>query len=157
MPSESKFGDSATAPIGAASLDSAQSNATGMNSSLLSRSTAGAWTKRRWFDLRNGYGFYISIFLGFVNFCLLISVKFPELNPYFFVPLIGIVAATAATGIGYLHRKKQLRTDQDSTFEQSHLLARVYEIQLKAILGRATDEEIAWALHLLAAIRIGKS
>ncbi len=117
------------------------------------RPTAGAWTKRRWFDLRNGYGFYISIFLGFVNFCLLISVKFPDLNPYVFVPLIGAVAAASATGIGYLHRKKQLRTDQDSVFEQSHLLAGVNEIQLKAILGKATDEEITWALNLLAAIR----
>lgn len=116
-------------------------------------SGAASWTKRRWFDLRNGYGFYISIFLGFVNFCLLISVKFPELNPYAFVPLVGIAAAGSATGIGYLHRKKQLRTDQDSVFEQSHLMARVDEIQLKAILGRATDEELAWALNLLAAIR----
>lgn len=116
-------------------------------------SSLGAWTKRRWFDLRNGYGFYISIFLGFVNFCLLISVRFPNLNPYLFVPILGLGAAASATLMGYLHRKKQLRTDQDSVFEQSHLLARVNEIQLKAIIGEATDEEIAWALGLLAAIR----
>jgi hypothetical protein len=136
-----------------ATLSPGSANGTGARSKLFQGSAAGAWTKRRWFDLRNGYGFYISIFLGLVNFCLLFSVKFPSLNPYIFVPLIGAVAAVSATGIGYVHRKTQLRTDLDSVFEQSHLLARINEIQLKAILGKATDEEIAWALNLLSAIR----
>lgn len=143
-------------PLGSDELrGSDATNTLALNSTAgqLNGSGAGAWTKRRWFDLRNGYGFYISIFLGFVNFCLLISVKFPALNPYLFVPMVGMGAAASATGIGYLHRKKQLRTDQDSVFEQSHLMARVNEIQLKAILGRATENEIEWALQLLAAIR----
>ena len=38
-------------------------------------------------------------------------------------------------------------------YEQSHLMARVAEIHLKARLDKATDEEVAWGLNLLAAIR----
>jgi len=139
--------------VAASVLSPGSLSAAGPTSQTVHFSAAGAWTKRRWFDLRNGYGFYISIFLGFVNFCLLFSVKFPTIDPYVFVPLMGSVAAISATAIGYLHRKKQLRTDQDSVFEQSRLLASVIEVQLKAILGQATEEEKAWALDLLAAIR----
>jgi hypothetical protein len=160
MPStESERGNPAAFPIGAASLNPARFDAAvvSLGSNRLGRSPVSGWTKRRWFDLRNGYGLYVSIFLGFVNFCILISVKFPGLNPYVFIPLIGVGAVASATGIGYLHRKNQLRIDQDSTFEQSRLLARVYEIQLKATLGKATDEEIAWALNLLAKIRTGQT
>lgn len=114
------------------------------------------WVKRRWFDLRNGYSYYFAIALSFVNFILIISIKFPNVSVAVLALLIGSSVAAAATAVGYGHRKKQLDTDQNSGFEHSTLAAKVEIILLKMVDGSATPEERAWAYDLLQRIVDGK-
>lgn len=113
------------------------------------------WFKKRWFDLRNGYSLYLSIVLGFFDFILIVSVKFPMYSIIVLILMIGTSAAAAATSIGYLHRRHQLGTDQDSAFEHMRLQASVLLTLLHATEGKATQEELRQVEKLLADIRDG--
>ncbi|MDE1824665.1 MAG: hypothetical protein KGH74_05220 [Candidatus Micrarchaeota archaeon] len=97
-----------------------------------------AWVKERWFDLRNGYASYFSIVLAFVNFILIISVKFPGFDILLLAVLVGGSVAAAATGVGYLHRHNQMETDQNALFRQSTLQAKVWRI---ALFGTEAERE----------------
>ena len=110
------------------------------------------WIRRRWFDVRQGYANYVSVVLAFVNFVLIISVKFNSLSLLLLMLTIGPAAGLMAMGIGYFHRIHQLKTDQDSTFEQSRLSAKVSLVYVKMMEGTATKEEIEWVKDLLAGI-----
>jgi len=99
-----------------------------------------------------GYANYLSIVLGYINFVLIFSVKFQSLSLVELLLTLGLGAAMLSMGVGYVHRIHQMKTDQDSAYEQSRLAARVSIVTLKAIRGTATDEEIEWALNLLKGI-----
>jgi hypothetical protein len=111
------------------------------------------WIRRRWFDLRNGYSYYIAYLATFINFILLFRVNFPSDNLFLASSIVGILGVSCATGIGYAHRKHQMKTDQDSAFEQSRLAAGAQLVLFKMIEGTATNEEITWAKNLLEGIR----
>ncbi len=114
------------------------------------------WIRRRWFDLRNGHALYLVFVLQFVQFVLVLYIKFPDINIYSFAIVLLLVYSSLATGIGYYyHRKRQLQTDQDSVFEQSRLAASVSEVMLKAVIGKVTNDEIDYALNLLSRIKKG--
>lgn len=110
------------------------------------------WIRRRWFDVRQGYANYVSVVLAFVNFVLIISVKFNSLSLALLMLTIGPAAGFMAMSIGYAHRMHQMKTDQDSAYEQSRLAARVSLVTLKMLEGTATKEEIEWAKRLLGGI-----
>jgi hypothetical protein len=116
------------------------------------------WIRNRWYDLRNGFFLYLSMVLSYVNFVLIFSVKFPEADPRIFVPVIGLAVEFAAISVGYLHRRHQLQTDQDAAFRRSSPLAiRLSKIGLKAITGKATQQEIDWAINIYELIENGKA
>jgi len=115
------------------------------------------WIRRRWFDLRNGHALYLVFVLQFIQFVLVLYIKFPDINIYGFAIVLLLVYAGLATAIGYYyHRKRQLQTDQDSLFEQSRLLASVLEVILKVADHQARQAEIDYALNLLSRIKKGK-
>ena len=97
-----------------------------------------AWVKERWFDLRNGYASYFSIVLAFINFVLIISVKFPGFDILLLAVIVGGSVAAAATWVGYLHRHNQMETDQNALFRQSTLQAKVWRI---ALFGNDKERE----------------
>jgi len=114
------------------------------------------WIRRRWFDLRNGHALYLVFVLQFIQFVLVLYIKFPDINIYGFAIILLLVYAGLATAIGYYyHRKRQLQTDQDSLFEQSRLLASVLEVILKVADHQARQAEIDYALNLLSRIKKG--
>jgi len=114
------------------------------------------WVRRRWFDLRNGHSLYLVFVLQFIQFVLVLYIKFPDINIYGFAIALLLVYSALGTAIGYYyHRKRQLRTDQDSVFEQSRLAASVSEVMLKAVIGKASNDEIDYALNLLSKIKKG--
>ena len=115
------------------------------------------WVRRRWFDLRNGHSLYLVFVLQFIQFVLVLYIKFPDINIYGFAIVLLLVYAALATAIGYYyHRKRQLQTDQDSLFEQSRLLASVLEVILKVVsMQKIKQEEIDYALNLLSKIKKG--
>ncbi len=119
------------------------------------------WMMRRWFDLRNGHNLYLYFFLSFIQFVVVVYALTPlktTMNIYEFSIFLLSGYGAFATAIGYYyHRKKQLRSDQDSSYEQSHLFAKVQRIVLQAILGTATKEELEWALGMLKMIEDGKT
>jgi hypothetical protein len=109
-----------------------------------------SWVKERWFDLRNGYSAYFAIVLAFVNFVLIVSVKFPGLSIFLIAVALGSSVAAACVIVGYLHRHKQMEIDQNATFRQSTLQAKVWRV---ALFG--TDEERAELKKLLEEIENG--
>ena len=108
--------------------------------------------RRRWYDIRNGYSNYLAIVLAFVNFVLIVSVKFNNLSLVALMLSLGSSAAFIAMIVGYAHRIHQMKTDQDSVFEQSRLSAKVSLVVVKMLEGTATKAEIEWVKHLLAGI-----
>jgi hypothetical protein len=90
--------------------------------------------------------------VGFFNLVVLLSLKFPGADLLILIPVLMLALVSIGTTIGYAHRKIQLRTDQDSAFETSHLAAKVMKVELKAIQGTATKEEISWCIDLLTRI-----
>ncbi|MDE1824345.1 MAG: hypothetical protein KGH74_03530 [Candidatus Micrarchaeota archaeon] len=103
--------------------------------------------KERWFDLRNGYSAYFAIVLAFVNFILIVSVKFSGINIIVLALGIGFPVAFACVVVGYLHRNNQMETDQNVLFRQSSLQAKVWRV---ALFG--TEEEREKIRMLLAEI-----
>ncbi len=110
------------------------------------------WVKRRWFDVRQGYSQYISIALAYVNFVLIISVKFPSESLTLLMLTIGTAAVCVSMAVGYLHRNHQMKTDMDSQFEQSRLASKLWLVWIHMLEGTATPEEIKWAKGMLERI-----
>jgi hypothetical protein len=111
------------------------------------------YVRERWFDVRNGYALYLSIVLGFVNFVLIVSVKFNSLSLLLLMITLGSVCLLITMAIGYIHRKHQLGTDMDSNYKKGRLAAAINLVMLKAIQGKATPEEIDWATTLLDSVK----
>lgn len=77
------------------------------------------WYKRRWFEFRNGYSFYLVFLFGFSNFILILYnlglEHYPALKdmiPFqYFVPLMFVIVVPLSVMLGHIHHVKQLPTE----------------------------------------------
>jgi uncharacterized protein YneF (UPF0154 family) len=109
------------------------------------------WTRRRWWEFRQGHSVYLIFMLTFINF-ILISYRlliekvgiFKELIPdlWLFAVLFIVIYVPAAIIIGYWHRKTQLRVDSTLIQQQNPILAKMVRTLLDVQTGNASSEEI---------------
>ena len=109
------------------------------------------WTRRRWWEFRQGHSVYLIFMLTFINF-ILISYRlliekvgiFKELIPdlWLFAVLFIVIYVPAAIIIGYWHRKTQLRVDSTLIQHQNPVLAKMVRTLLDVQTGKASTEEI---------------
>ena len=119
------------------------------------------WTRRRWWEFRQGHSIYLIFVLTFVNF-ILISYRlliekittFNELIPelWIFAVLFIICYVPAAILIGFWHRKTQLRVETTLVQQQNPVLARMIRTLLDVQTGIATKEEIEEFRKMLESI-----
>jgi len=74
------------------------------------------FTRRRWYDFRNGHSMYLVFMMSFVNF-VLIFYNFSGVKDTFNIPLwvfglaFVLIYVPVAVWVGVWHRHKQLRVD----------------------------------------------
>ena len=122
------------------------------------------WTRRRWWEFRQGHSVYLTFVLTFINF-ILISYRlliekvtaFKELVPdlWMFALLFIVFYIPAATLIGFWHRRTQLRVETTLVQQQNPILARMVRTLLDVQTGRATREEIEEFRKMLVKIEKG--
>jgi len=109
------------------------------------------WTRRRWWEFRQGHGIYLIFVLTFTNFILIsyrlliekvafIKELIPEL--WLFVILFIAIYIPAAIIIGFWHRKTQLRVEATLITQQNPILAMMIRTLLDVQTGKATKDEI---------------
>jgi len=123
------------------------------------------WSRRRWWEFRQGHSIYLVFVLTFVNFILityrLLIEKIPifkELVPdlWIFALLFIIIYVPLAIIIGNWHRRTQMRTETTLIQQQNPILARMVRTLLDVQTGRASKEEIEEFRKMLRTIE-GKS
>ena len=110
-----------------------------------------SWTRRRWWEFRQGHAVYLVFVLTFINF-ILISYRlliervtvFKEIVPelWIFALLFIIIYIPAATFIGFWHRRTQLRVETTLVQQQNPFQAKMIRTLLDVQTGKATKEEI---------------
>jgi hypothetical protein len=119
------------------------------------------WSRRRWWEFRQGHSVYLIFVLTFINFILIAYrlliervTLFKELVPelWIFALVFILFYIPAATLIGYWHRKTQLRVETTLVQQQNPVLARMIRTLLDVQTGKATDEEIEEFRNMLETI-----
>ena len=109
------------------------------------------WTRRRWWEFRQGHGIYLIFVLTFINFILiayrLLIEKIPIFNSIFpdlwiFALLFIVIYVPLAVIIGIWHRKTQLKVETTIMNQQNPILAKMIRTLLDVQTGRASEEEI---------------
>ena len=110
-----------------------------------------SWTRRRWWEFRQGHSVYLVFVLTFINF-ILISYRlliervtiFKEIVPelWIFALLFIIIYIPAATLIGFWHRRTQLRVETTLVQQQNPFQAKMIRTLLDVQTGKAKKEEI---------------
>ena len=110
-----------------------------------------SWTRKRWWEFRQGHSVYLIFMLTFINFILITYrlliekiTTFNELIPelWIFAALFIVCYVPAAILIGFWHRKTQLRVETTLVQQQNPVLARMIRTLLDVQTGIATKEEI---------------
>jgi len=110
-----------------------------------------SWTRKRWWEFRQGHSVYLIFMLTFINFILITYrlliekiTTFNELIPelWIFAVLFIVCYVPAAILIGFWHRKTQLRVETTLVQQQNPVLARMIRTLLDVQTGIATKEEI---------------
>jgi len=123
------------------------------------------WSRRRWFDFRNGHGIYLVFLLSFSNFVLIFHRLLIErvnfLNELFsdlwiFILIFGIVYVPVAILIGHWHKRTQLQVEQEMYTRQNPLSGRYMGMVMDLLTGVAKKEEIEELRKLLYAIEKGE-
>jgi hypothetical protein len=108
------------------------------------------WIGRRWLDFRQGHSLYLVFMMTFANFitiqyALLIN-RIPWLESIF--SNLWIFALLFVTGyiplaivVGNWHRTSQWKIEQEATFRENVVGARMWLFMLELIDGNVTDEE----------------
>jgi len=109
------------------------------------------WTRRRWWEFRQGHSVYLIFMLTFINF-ILISYRlliervviFKELIPdlWIFALLFLVCYIPAAILIGFWHRRTQLKVETTIVQQQNPILAKMIRTLLDVQTGTASKEEI---------------
>ena len=123
------------------------------------------WTRRRWFDFRQGHSIYLIFFLSFSNFVLIFHrllierISFLEgvLSELWVFALIFILLyIPVAILIGAWHRRNQIKIETDVVFRQYPTLAKMFRILMDMEEGKASKEEIESTRKFLKRIEEGK-
>jgi len=120
-----------------------------------------SWTRRRWYEFRQGHSVYLIFVLTFINF-ILISYRlliervaaFKEIVPelWIFALMFIVIYIPAATLIGFWHRRTQLRVETTLVQQQNPFQAKMIRTLLDVQTGKATKEEIEEFRKLLLKI-----
>ena len=119
------------------------------------------WTRRRWWEFRQGHSIYLIFMLTFINF-ILISYRlliekitiFKELIPelWIFALIFISIYIPAAILIGVWHRRTQLRVETTLVNQQNPVLAKMIRTLLDVQTGKASQEEIKEFRNMLTKI-----
>lgn len=110
-----------------------------------------SWTRRRWWEFRQGHSVYLIFVLTFINFILIAYrlliervTVFKEIVPelWIFALFFIVIYIPAATLIGFWHRRTQLRVETTLVQQQNPFQARMIRTLLDVQTGKATKEEI---------------
>lgn len=122
------------------------------------------WTRRRWWEFRQGHSVYLTFVLTFINFILIAYrlliekvTVFKELVPelWIFALLFILCYIPAATLIGFWHRRTQLRVETTMVQQQNPMLAKMIRTLLDVQTGKAGKEEIEEFRKMLIKIEKG--
>ena len=109
------------------------------------------WFRSRWWEFRLGHSTYLIFLLTFVNF-ILISYRLliervpflqeivPEL--WMFVVLFLVIYIPTSIGIGFWHRKTQMKVENTLGYQENPVLAKMFRVMLDVKTGTASKEEI---------------
>jgi len=109
------------------------------------------WFRSRWWEFRLGHSTYLIFLLTFVNFVLisyrLLIERIPflqEIIPelWIFMVLFLVIYIPTSIGIGFWHRKTQLKVETTLTMQQNPVFAKMIRTILDVQTGKASDEEI---------------
>jgi hypothetical protein len=109
------------------------------------------WFRSRWWEFRLGHSTYLIFLLTFVNFILisyrLLIERIPflqEIIPelWIFMVLFLVIYIPASIGIGFWHRKTQLKVENTLGYQENPVLAKMFRVMLDVKTGTATKEEI---------------
>jgi hypothetical protein len=120
------------------------------------------WMRRRWLDFRQGHTIYLVFAMTFLNFitiqyALLID-RIPALqssvfgNQWMFAAIFIAVYIPLSIGIGYWHRKTQLKVEQEAIFLQNPVQARMWLFMIRLVQGKTTEDEQLEMKNLLERI-----
>ncbi len=121
----------------------------------------GGWTRRRWWEFRQGHSVYLIFMLTFIDFILIAYrlliksvIVFKELflEMLIFAVLFIVCYIPAATLICFWHRRTQLRVETTLVQQQNPILARMIRTLLDVQTGKATKEEIDEFRKMLTSI-----
>jgi len=123
------------------------------------------WTRRRWFDFRQGHSVYLIFALTFANFVLIfhrlliervefLNNIFSELWVFFLVFIL--IYIPAAIAIGAWHRKTQLKVEAEVILLQNPLWAKMFRTLLEIQTGSISKKELEDMMNLLRKIEEGK-
>jgi len=106
--------------------------------------------RRLWLDFRLGHGFYLYFALAFANFIViqykLLIEQIPSINQiidniWIFVLIFVATYIPLAIVIGYIHRKKQIKIEQEAFFQENLVTARLWLFVINLIDDKVTEEE----------------
>lgn len=104
----------------------------------------GNWVSRRWTDFRSGHSTYLTFFLSFMNFSILmyeyVISGIPFLLPL--IPNLGVFLifflvtyVPTAASVGYVHRRVQMKTDSILQIQQNLYMRELFKSQKEMALG----------------------
>ncbi|MEO9319761.1 MAG: hypothetical protein ABI361_03715 [Nitrososphaera sp.] len=111
----------------------------------------GRFLNRRWLDFRNGHSIYLVFIMNFINFILLVynlaitQVPFARNifeNEIIFAAIFVAAYIPSAIVMGYLHRRRQLSTENEVMIRENWLHAWQYLCFLRIMRGTATKDEV---------------
>jgi len=109
------------------------------------------WSRRRWWEFRQGHSTYLIFAITFINFVLIAYRLLIEKVPFFkqLIPELWIfcvlflgIYIPVSIMIGYWHRRTQLRVEATLNMEQNPLLAKMFRMILDVQTGKASKEEV---------------
>jgi len=123
-----------------------------------------AWTRRRWYEFRQGHSFYLILLLSVSNFVLIfhrlliervsfLDEVFSQLWFFFLIFVLGYVPV--AILIGHWHNKTQFKVDTEIAMRQNPLFAKGIGILLDMQGGKASQEDVDNFRELLRSIEAG--
>ncbi|HEU5172606.1 MAG TPA: hypothetical protein VFT83_03675 [Nitrososphaeraceae archaeon] len=122
--------------------------------------------RRRWLDFRQGNGIYLIFLITFGEFIViqykLLIDKVTFINSFIGGNIIGFaliffaIYIPLSIGIGYWHRKNQLKVDSEALFKENKIGATLWLFVIDLIDDKLTDREKQEMREMLLRITKGK-
>ena len=123
------------------------------------------WFRRRWLDFRNGHSIYLIFVMTFANFITiqykLLIDKIPYLagvfdNIIIFAVVFILLYVPISIALGYWHRKRQWKVEQDALFRENKVGAIMWMYVIDLIEGKVSEEDKKLMREALLAITRGE-